>query len=339
MYERYERVMKIKTVSIDGLWGRYSLKWDLNPDVNVLSGINGSGKSTILLAIAGLISGKGLKERYLSRFNKLTLEMSDDSTVSLKIISGVESDEDRALAAERPNETMIWIANCKYTQIIAIEKEGGYTISEDTFPITDCEFISTFDFPISREEIKQGIRYVNFISNTHKISELDLMLDNMVDRYRSYQIDLSTTMSKIMTSGEANPETIKELFGRKNALLDLLDELFEGSGKRMNRDKGEIELIFESDGKSHPYSELSAGEKQLLLIILAVFMQEQREAILIMDEPEISLHIDWQNRLLADIKRLNPNCQVIVSTHSPAMILDGWHAAVTNMTDIISSAS
>lgn len=331
--------MKIKTVSIKGLWGRYSLKWNLNPEVNVLSGINGSGKSTILLAIAGLISGKGLKARYLSRFKKLTLEMSDDSTISLEIVSGVESEEDRALACERPNETRIWTVNCKYTQIISIEKEGGYAISENSFPITDCEFISTFDYPISRADIKQGIRYVNFISNTHKISELDLMLDNMVDRYRSYQIDLSTAMSKMMTSGEANPEKIKELFGRKNALLDLLDELFQGSGKRMNRDKGEIEFIFESDGKSHAYSELSAGEKQLLLIMLAVFMQERREAILIMDEPEISLHIDWQNRLLADIRRLNPNCQIIVSTHSPAMILDGWHSAVTNMADITISES
>lgn len=321
--------MKIKTVSIDGLWGRYSLKWHLNPDVNVLSGINGSGKSTILLAVAGLISGKGLKDRYLSRFRKLTLEMSDNSRVSLTIVTPADDNID-----DQPNNTRIWIINCKYTQIISIEKDGGYTIDENTFPITDCEFISTFDFPISKNDIKQGIRYVNFISNTHKISELDLMLDNMVDRYRSYQIDLSTTMSKMMTTGEANPETIKKLFGRKTKLLDLLDELFQESGKRMNRDKGEIEFIFESDGKSHQYSELSAGEKQLLLIMLAVFMQEEQEAILVMDEPEISLHIDWQNRLLADIRRLNPNCQVIVSTHSPAMILDGWQAAVTNMADI-----
>lgn len=326
--------MKIKTVSIDGLWGRYSLKWDLNPDVNVLSGINGSGKSTILLAIAGLISGKGLKERYLNRFKKLTLNMSDNSTISLSILTPAEDD-----AEDLPNETRIWIINCKYTQVITIEKPNGYTITENTFPITNCEFISTFDFPISKEDIKQGIRYVNFISNTHKISELDLMLDNMVDRYRSYQIDLSTTMSKMMTSGNATAETIKELFDKKNTLLDLLDELFKESGKRMNRDKGEIEFIFESDGKSHPYTNLSAGEKQLLLIMLAVFMQEQQEAILIMDEPEISLHIDWQNRLLADIRRLNPNCQVIVSTHSPAMILDGWHSSVTNMTDITSSES
>ncbi len=326
--------MKIKTISIDGLWGKYSLKWDLNPDVNVLSGINGSGKSTILLAIAGLISGKGLKERCLSRFKKLTLGMSDNSTISLRIVTSGEDDGEN-----RPNETRIWIINCKYTQIITIEKPEGYTISENTFPIADCEFISTFDFPISKEDIKQGIRYVNFISNTHKISELDLMLDNMVDRYRSYQIDLSTTMSKMMTSGNATAETIKELFDKKNSLLDLLDELFKGSGKRMNRDKGEIEFIFESDGKSHPYSDLSAGEKQLLMIMLAVFMQEHREAILIMDEPEISLHIDWQNRLLADIRRLNPNCQVIVSTHSPAMILDGWHSSVTNMADITSFES
>jgi predicted ATPase len=38
----------LKRVEISGLWQRYDLIWDLNPDVNVLAGINGSGKSTIL---------------------------------------------------------------------------------------------------------------------------------------------------------------------------------------------------------------------------------------------------------------------------------------------------
>lgn len=41
------KIMKITKVEIKGLWNRFDLSWDLHPDVNVLSGINGSGKSTI----------------------------------------------------------------------------------------------------------------------------------------------------------------------------------------------------------------------------------------------------------------------------------------------------
>ena len=55
-----------------------------------------------------------------------------------------------------------------------------------------------------------------------------------------------------------------------------------------------------------------------------------------MDEPEISLHVDWQIQLLDVIYELNPNCQVIVSTHSPSMILNGWQSSVENISNLAS---
>jgi predicted ATP-dependent endonuclease of OLD family len=53
-----------------------------------------------------------------------------------------------------------------------------------------------------------------------------------------------------------------------------------------------------------------------------------------MDEPEVSLHVEWQQRLIALIRELNPNVQIILTTHSPAMIMDGWVDAVTEVSDI-----
>ena len=55
-----------------------------------------------------------------------------------------------------------------------------------------------------------------------------------------------------------------------------------------------------------------------------------------MDEPEISLHVDWQIQLLDIIYELNPNCQVIVSTHSPSMILNDWQSSVENISNLAS---
>ncbi len=284
--------MTITTISIEGLWGKYSLRWNLNPDVSVLSGINGSGKSTVLHAIAGLISGRGLPKRYLNRLRNLTVEMSDGSRISL---------------------------------------------NDDSISTSiNFEFISTFDNAPLKDEFTKPGKYMEYLMHTNGISELDLMLDNMIERFRSYQIELSTRMSKMVASGKANPETVRNLFGAKDMFYDVLDDFFSETRKHLNRDKGEVEFIFEDDGKSHPYSDLSAGEKQLLLIMLSVFMQGGKDTVLIMDEPEISMHIDWQNRLIAEIRKLNPNCQVIVSTHSPAMILDGWQNSVANMADIIS---
>ena len=53
-----------------------------------------------------------------------------------------------------------------------------------------------------------------------------------------------------------------------------------------------------------------------------------------MDEPEISMHFGWQRNLLLNIQRLNPNSQIILVTHSPALIMDGWEQLVTNMNEI-----
>jgi len=52
-----ETITHIEKIEIKGLWGKYHIEWHLNPDVNILAGINGSGKSTILNIIAGVLTG------------------------------------------------------------------------------------------------------------------------------------------------------------------------------------------------------------------------------------------------------------------------------------------
>ena len=53
-----------------------------------------------------------------------------------------------------------------------------------------------------------------------------------------------------------------------------------------------------------------------------------------MDEPEVSLHIEWQQVLIETILKLNPRAQIILSTHSPAIIMNGWMDKVTEVSDI-----
>ena len=45
----------IRRIEIKGLWGRFNIQWDLRPDVNILSGINGVGKTTILNRSVGYL--------------------------------------------------------------------------------------------------------------------------------------------------------------------------------------------------------------------------------------------------------------------------------------------
>ena len=54
-----------------------------------------------------------------------------------------------------------------------------------------------------------------------------------------------------------------------------------------------------------------------------------------MDEPEISLHIDMQYTLIDNLLKLNPNVQLIVSTHSPSIFGLGWGDKVVYSEDLV----
>ena len=66
----------------------------------------------------------------------------------------------------------------------------------------------------------------------------------------------------------------------------------------------------------HP-SLLSSGEKQLLVLLIQTLLQENKPYVFLADEPELSLHIDWQRNIVGAIHEMNPNAQIIVATHSP----------------------
>ena len=82
-----------------------------------------------------------------------------------------------------------------------------------------------------------------------------------------------------------------------------------------------------------PY-QLSSGEKQMLAILLTVLVEDNENYVLFMDEPEVSLHVEWQQRLIELILSLNPNVQIILTTHSPALVMNGWMDRVTEVSDI-----
>ena len=70
------------------------------------------------------------------------------------------------------------------------------------------------------------------------------------------------------------------------------------------------------------------------IILMTVLLQDGDFTVLLMDEPEVSLHIEWQQELIETIRRLNPNVQIILTTHSPAIIMNGWMDKVTEVGDI-----
>jgi len=93
------------------------------------------------------------------------------------------------------------------------------------------------------------------------------------------------------------------------------------------------QLTVQINGKSEmrPISALSSGERQLLVMLAHLSLNPNLvgSGVFIVDEPELSLHIDWQEKFVDAVREANPKVQLILATHSPAIILDRTESCVS----------
>lgn len=129
------------------------------------------------------------------------------------------------------------------------------------------------------------------------------------------------------------PDRATEINKRINGFLMLVNDFFTETGKKLViRDS---RLVFVQGESTIELETLSSGEKQLLLILMNVFLLEEKPAVVFMDEPEIALHVSWQYKLLDTLTKLNPQAQFIITTHSPSIFGNGWGGNVVYMEDIL----
>jgi predicted ATP-dependent endonuclease of OLD family len=166
------------------------------------------------------------------------------------------------------------------------------------------------------------------------LTELDKDIFELQKEYLDYQLNIGKKAFEIVSKNSKNTnEEVLEVKKQHNRFLEIIDMLFADTDKKVDRNNNELMFLSGKD-KLTPY-QLSSGEKQMLVILMKVLVQDNKASILFMDEPEISLHLDWQRKLIQYIKELNPNVQIILATHSPGIILEGWRDKVTEMTEII----
>ena len=123
------------------------------------------------------------------------------------------------------------------------------------------------------------------------------------------------------------------IFKSRDNFISVVNELFDSRKKMFLSEQNE--LCFKTNtGRPIPIEALSSGEKQLLIILGEALLQQEERVVYIADEPELSLHISWQETLTSSISRLNPNAQILFATHSPDIV--SIHSnKIINMEDVI----
>lgn len=107
--------------------------------------------------------------------------------------------------------------------------------------------------------------------------------------------------------------------------LSLVNGFLEQTSKRISVEaNGELAVFLKGSDAPRPISALSSGERQLLVMLAHLSLNKNLigSSVFIVDEPELSLHIAWQERFVDAIREANPSVQLIMATHSPAIILD-----------------
>lgn len=111
----------------------------------------------------------------------------------------------------------------------------------------------------------------------------------------------------------------KSIFEKLDNYINLLNDFHESKYFSLGEsNKGTINIT--KDNNSILPSELSSGEKQLLILLTETLLQRGQQTIFIADEPELSLHIEWQRKIISSIQELNSNSQIILATHSPEIV-------------------
>lgn len=198
-----------------------------------------------------------------------------------------------------------------------------------------------------KDALKYGEELKKIFQELHVQRNVDDMMDNFIkmvenaNARREQNIltieDISSLVSLSRIEGVVKrwgelQDKLRIIFKMRDIFQEIADKMFQRKKMTIN-ESNEIEFISRSGKKLSPQM-LSSGEKQLFILMSEALLQKEMPAIFIADEPELSLHVLWQEKLVSSLRELNPNAQIIAATHSPD-IVGALHEKVVDMETLI----
>jgi len=157
-------------------------------------------------------------------------------------------------------------------------------------------------------------RLISFLSRQDTNSLLDFF--DEADFLR--RLEDSGLMRSVVSQIEDVEQKVERAQRPRNQFERLIKEMIRGN-KKVELGYQDISLETKS-GLDLGLETLSSGEKQLLRICLEALFAGDNPIII--DEPELSMHIDWQRKFVKSIRQLSPHSQIIIATHSPEIMAD-----------------
>ena len=284
--------MKIKKIEIKNnkILKDISIDFEKNGkiiDTIVVAGSNGSGKTTFLESIWNYFLE--ISEYRRDILEKVDITFNDDF--------------------EKLKELDI-IRHLKYANYD--EKNDIKTYKETVSLFKVLPKLIYIPTEINFSEVKTET--TNFYKEYSFFNIVDFNMIKDIPSYIVSKVMYILGQNENLTMLEARKKVTEEINGIFNILeLDVKLKGISKDGKNMP--------IFEnSQGEEFDINELSSGEKQLFLRTLSIKMLEPEDSIILIDEPELSLHPKWQQQIIKVYQSIGKNNQIIVATHSPHLL-------------------
>lgn len=209
------------------------------------------------------------------------------------------------------------------------QKNIFLSLIEDETDRNIFSVVRDLDFEKEKESVKQifllfKLKESEFKNKLEKhfksfeIARQELIKSNSISTKQFASLTSTQRLHSIVQEWNILNEKKNDINKPKFTFINEINNLFNNK-KIVINDKNEL-FVITSSGKKFDLNQLSSGEKQLFIILGQSLLQENNTHIYIADEPELSLHVEWQEKLVDSIKNINPNSQIIFATHSPDIV-------------------
>ncbi|KHT43664.1 AAA family ATPase [Pectobacterium brasiliense] len=142
-------------------------------------------------------------------------------------------------------------------------------------------------------------------------------LESELDKLRSHPI-----LSQLLINMINELKLEKQMLSSINTLIEVFNDfLLDDKELVVNSEKVYVKIGTDR----HSINELSSGERHILTFLSIVLFEGGNRNFLIIDEPEISLNLRWQRKLMGLFSELIPHTQIIVASHSPSLANNNPH--------------
>lgn len=302
--------MKLERLSLSNCGGFKQLDIDFEPDVTLIAGVNGIGKSTLLRVIATLISKThrrlNLSRQPPLRFDKDIILVGERST-SAKLMINIG---DAKLVAEL--QAAIGRRKFEIFQLVGMTKEANHK------NMLAVLFTPKRQLPGRPRSEARTSPFDPSIAFNNALFDREIELRDFMQWFRTQQ--------KLGT--ESEPQRLKVL----NALRTVVSELVPEFSNLRIQENSRLGFVVDKRGQPFYLHQLSDGERGLLALVfdltrrLAIANPESDNpivdgvALVLIDEIELHLHPKWQRDILGRLCHIFPHCQFVATTHSPLVL-------------------